>query len=513
MTHRGLSKTKRFTRNEDKKGRVRVMLQKVVVIFGIQTADPRGLLLLLCEYLTARILCLAITQSNDDSRLEAHTNSNYRITVEVPSARLCCKYLMPLDEVGPGFQLGQLPEPPKDCILRNRSESEGLEVACIPGFDGDLPQHFLLEVSESPSVTGFQTQIPHGVTSTMNDEGIRPRITGPPIYIELGAKPVFMLHSLEAGKDYELAVFARNDWGKSDPPVIIPKVRVTTAMEKLTGEVSEEAESGASTQPMAVVLGVIVVAAFLILGGIFVTAGLVICKRRSLASQGAAAPSSRPQQFPLDELLRESPPRTSLEAGCGGGMYHDELMNVMVHVPRVPRADVVILRKRFRNEDSEKESQPVTRTSIVEDEGGGGGSVTFNQRRAHNGAMAYNYKRKEERQLWDSGNIMGRVFAKRRAICSIMVEAKLITHTWLNTPLDESTANSKAQGLELEFCSGSRTVIISSPTNYIATKPNLFHELSRLILPTEGWKAILEPDLIVSRADMVLQIPISQPSL
>nr|CAD7423128.1 unnamed protein product [Timema monikensis] len=61
--HRGISKTKRFTRSEDKKGRVRVMLQKVVVIFGIQTADPRGLLLLLCEYLTARILCLAITQS------------------------------------------------------------------------------------------------------------------------------------------------------------------------------------------------------------------------------------------------------------------------------------------------------------------------------------------------------------------------------------------------------------------------------------------------------------------
>ncbi|CAG2054775.1 unnamed protein product [Timema podura] len=239
----------------------------------------------------------------------------------------------------------------------------------------------------------------------MNDEGIRPRITGPPIYIELGAKPVFVLHSLEAGKDYELAVFARNDWGKSDPPVIIPKVRVTTAMEKLTGQVSEEAESGASTQPMAVVLGVMVAAAFLILGGIFVTAGLVICKRRSLASQGATAPSSRPQQFPLDELLRESPPKT-----CGGGMYHDELMNVMVHVPthvaRVPRADVVMPRysafyvfplhcwfagcghdrmMRFRNENSEKESQPVTRTSIVEDEGGGGESVTFNHRRAHNG--------------------------------------------------------------------------------------------------------------------------------
>nr|CAD7423127.1 unnamed protein product [Timema monikensis] len=282
----------------------------------------------------------------------------------------------------------ELPEPPKDCVLRNRSESEGLEVACIPGFDGDLPQHFLLEVSESPSVKEFQPQIPNGVTSTMNDEGIRPRITGPPIYIELGAKPVFMLHSLEAGKDYELAVFARNDWGKSDPPVIIPKVRVTTAMEKLTGEVSEEAESGASTQPMAVVLGVIVAAAFLILGGIFVTAGLVICKRRSLASQGATAPSSRPQQFPLDELLRESPPKTSLEAGCVGGMYHDEIMNVMVHVPahvsRVPRADVVMPRMRLRNEASEKESQPVTRTSIVEDEGGGGNSVTFNHRSAHN---------------------------------------------------------------------------------------------------------------------------------
>jgi hypothetical protein len=48
-----------------------------------------------------------------------------------------------------------------------------------------------------------------------------------------GAEPVFALSALEPGRDYELAVYAVNAKGRSDPPVIIPRVRVSTSMEKL----------------------------------------------------------------------------------------------------------------------------------------------------------------------------------------------------------------------------------------------------------------------------------------
>jgi hypothetical protein len=49
-----------------------------------------------------------------------------------------------------------------------------------------------------------------------------------------GAEAVFALSALEPGRDYELAVYAVNAKGRSEPPVIIPRVRVSTSMERLT---------------------------------------------------------------------------------------------------------------------------------------------------------------------------------------------------------------------------------------------------------------------------------------
>ena len=133
-----------------------------------------------------------------------------------------------------GFYTAETPQPPEDCVLRNRSNG-GLEVQCVAGFDGDLPQHFMLEISESPVYpdTTPPTQ-KHGSQVTLNDQGTRHPIPGPPLYRVFGAEPVFALSTLEPGRDYELAVYAVNAKGRSIPPVIIPRVRVSASMERLT---------------------------------------------------------------------------------------------------------------------------------------------------------------------------------------------------------------------------------------------------------------------------------------
>lgn len=103
----------------------------------------------------------------------------------------------------------------------------------MAGFDGDLPQHFMLEVSESPLDTTPPAQ-KHGGPVPQNDQGTRQVAPGPPLYRVFGAEPVFALNTLQPGRDYELAVYAVNAKGRSDPPVIIPRVRVSTSMERLT---------------------------------------------------------------------------------------------------------------------------------------------------------------------------------------------------------------------------------------------------------------------------------------
>jgi hypothetical protein len=92
----------------------------------------------------------------------------------------------------------------------------------------------MLEVSESsvqPDTTPSTQR--QGGQVTMNDQAARQLAPGPPLYRVFGAEPVFALSALEPGRDYELAVYAVNAKGRSEPPVIIPRVRVSTSMEKL----------------------------------------------------------------------------------------------------------------------------------------------------------------------------------------------------------------------------------------------------------------------------------------
>lgn len=76
--------------------------------------------------------------------------------------------------------------------------SESLQIECMEGFDGGLPQSFLMEVLELPSLR-LKSNI-----STYK------------------APPVFYVEGLEPGASYRIKLYAVNAKGKSDPTIIDP---------------------------------------------------------------------------------------------------------------------------------------------------------------------------------------------------------------------------------------------------------------------------------------------------
>lgn len=99
------------------------------------------------------------------------------------------------------------PFPVRNCTLSNQT-SNSVEVTCLPGFDGGLPQHFLLELYTTSS------SIPrYNMTS----------------FIE----PYFFLDNLEPDVTFRIVVFAVNAKGRSSG-VILEEVTFRDA-EKRTG--------------------------------------------------------------------------------------------------------------------------------------------------------------------------------------------------------------------------------------------------------------------------------------
>ncbi|XP_050084371.1 uncharacterized protein LOC126570566 isoform X2 [Anopheles aquasalis] len=125
----------------------------------------------------------------------------------------------------------KIPDTPRNCELHNDTV---LEVVCQAGGNGGLMQSFLLEVVGGPAVVpsvynldytrGPPTEIDNEI-STLNDQA-----TLAPLFRIQEQIPQFKLHSLEPGRDYQLLVYAVNAKGKSDPPFVIDKVRVGSAL-------------------------------------------------------------------------------------------------------------------------------------------------------------------------------------------------------------------------------------------------------------------------------------------
>ncbi|SPP80624.1 uncharacterized protein LOC117582815 isoform X4 [Drosophila guanche] len=130
------------------------------------------------------------------------------------------------------------PEAPKACELRNDTI---LEVVCVAGSDGGLSQYFMLEVvggdllySSDSGATGpsqgrgqFGEAIGLGDNeiSTLNDQA-----TSAPIFRMQENSPQFRLNNLEPGREYQFLVYAVNAKGRSEPPVVIERVRVAAQL-------------------------------------------------------------------------------------------------------------------------------------------------------------------------------------------------------------------------------------------------------------------------------------------
>lgn len=86
------------------------------------------------------------------------------------------------------------PYPVKNCSLINQTSSS-VEVICLPGFDGGLPQHFILEL-----YTGYSQSLKYNLTS----------------YTE----PYFFLENLEPDTHFKLEIYAVNSKGRSRSEVL-----------------------------------------------------------------------------------------------------------------------------------------------------------------------------------------------------------------------------------------------------------------------------------------------------
>ncbi|CAG9837580.1 unnamed protein product [Diabrotica balteata] len=85
----------------------------------------------------------------------------------------------------------------QNCTLINQT-SNSMQVDCMEGFDGGLPQSFLMEVLELPS--------------------LRPRLN----LTTYRTPPVFSANGLDAGASYRIILYAENAKGRSDPTIIDP---------------------------------------------------------------------------------------------------------------------------------------------------------------------------------------------------------------------------------------------------------------------------------------------------
>lgn len=119
-------------------------------------------------------------------------------------------------------------------VTNSSTTSSGLEVVCIAGDDGGLPQYFVLEVSDARGVDPLDRQREDSGEDNEVAVGAAVQADGPadshPLLRVLSAEPRFALDSLEPSRKYDLTVHAANARGRSEP-VLLPRVRVLASEE------------------------------------------------------------------------------------------------------------------------------------------------------------------------------------------------------------------------------------------------------------------------------------------
>lgn len=86
----------------------------------------------------------------------------------------------------------------------------------MAGDDGGLHQSFVMEVNDITIPS-----LPPGVT-TLSDQGEH----FVPLFRILREQPMFRLQNLQPGRQYQIMVYAENAKGRSQPPVLLPSVKV-----------------------------------------------------------------------------------------------------------------------------------------------------------------------------------------------------------------------------------------------------------------------------------------------
>lgn len=106
----------------------------------------------------------------------------------------------------------------QNCTISNQS-IETIHVECVEGFDGGLPQMFLLELVEIPAL-----KLVRNLTLFVSFQKlflqdkifmkyfIACRLQKPPVS--------FFIDNLEAGSSYRIILFSANAKGRSEPTII-----------------------------------------------------------------------------------------------------------------------------------------------------------------------------------------------------------------------------------------------------------------------------------------------------
>ncbi|XP_075166464.1 motor axon guidance molcule sidestep isoform X2 [Haematobia irritans] len=235
------------------------------------------------------------------------------------------------------------PEAPRSCEIRNDTV---LEVVCIAGSDGGLSQYFVLEVVGgdplygSDSTRSFNDANPgENEISTMNDQA-----TSAPIFRMQESNPQFRLNNLEPGREYQFHVYAVNAKGRSDPPVVIERVRVAAQLgpydESILSEDPTPAETthhvssnvgvaasgagasignGPEKQSTLLLLAAVVAIGAVIVTSIIVAGIVVVCKHRPRAPQPQdVRKSMRPARSDVPSMYIEEEELNDEEAAMSG---------------------------------------------------------------------------------------------------------------------------------------------------------------------------------------------------
>ncbi|XP_055618314.1 hemicentin-2 isoform X2 [Toxorhynchites rutilus septentrionalis] len=250
----------------------------------------------------------------------------------------------------------KIPETPRNCELHNDTV---LEVVCQAGSDGGLSQSFLLEVIGGTPPPMFSldytrsppTEIDNEI-STMNDQA-----TLAPLFRIQEQQPLFKLHSLEPGRDYQLLVYAVNAKGKSEPPFVIDKVRVGSALippyvdETIISEGPTPAETSNADkqkqQSQIVMFAAVAVAIGIILTATIIAGFVTICRLKR----------PKPPE-PQEVRKRMRPARTDVPSMYAEDDVFEDDFQRQAGDPRCSRASSTLRSSRYISEGFVQYSQP-----------------------------------------------------------------------------------------------------------------------------------------------------------